>query len=500
MTHLERSCVDREGRGKKANLRERMKKDEFHRRGLLALSVVSTFFFVGAIFGWGPMQLLLEEAGIFGCSPVDSRSPEECQTQQTTKLIQVNFVASATQVTAPVWGFVLDRYGPFSTFALLVVFILSGILLLMMTLEFDLSDHLIYVGFILLALGSWCGGLLMVPAGMYFQGNLRNRVIIVLNALFDSSAMTYWILWSLSEYADLTLQQVLSVYLGIAILLFVPGLYFWYVAVPEEETEEENASLPTDETEMSRQRQGIDDGNTQHTTMIRPKPPSATTTTTDSAEPDYVLVALRSPTQQLMAYPTLLLIIFFGIQVGINLWTLTTTRDFLAHLGDDALDNRYLSIFTLLTPVSLVGTPAVDWALRKFGYPGAFQFINLLSLGSLIIRVSSTNLNVQILGFVLFSFYRSFFFGVTFSYLPTLLSADMVGRMSGLLYMISGIASFLNIPMARFAIQKHDGDFFITNMIYTALIAPCVVAAWGMGRADRMEQRWKQPKVKSESS
>ncbi|GAX09316.1 hypothetical protein FisN_32Hh012 [Fistulifera solaris] len=499
-----------------------MKKDEFHRCGLLTLTVVSTFFFVGAIFGWGPMQLLLEEAGIFGCSSSaeatggggGQEEEEVCQTQQTTKLIQVNFVASATQVTAPVWGYVLDRYGPFPTFGVLVTFVISGILLLLITLKFALSDHLIYGGFILLALGSWCGGLLMVPTGLYFQGKMRNRVIIVLNALFDSSAMTYWILWSLAEYAGLELMGVLAVYLGIAVLLFVPGLYFWYVAVPEEikkeeeENEEENVSLPMDETETSRrQRQERAEGNThfseEHTTMtvtmIPSKPLSPTTATTDPPEQDYVLVALRSPTQQLMAYPTVLLLIFFGIQVGINLWTLTTTRDFLAHLGDDALDNRYLSIFTLLTPVSLVGTPAVDWALRKFGYPGAFQFINLLSLGSMVIRVSSTNLNVQILGFVLFSFYRSFFFGVTFSYLPTLLSADMVGRMSGLLYMISGIASFLNIPMARLAIQRHDGDFFITNMIYTALIAPCVVAAWGMRRADRLEQRWKQPKVKSES-
>ncbi len=450
------------------------------------------------------MQLLLEEAGIFGCS-TEGTVEEECNTQQTTKLIQVNFVASATQVTAPLWGYVLDRYGPFPTFSLLVTFVVSGILLLLMTLEFAFSDHWVYLGFILLALGSWCGGLLMVPTGLYFQGKMRNRVIIVLNALFDSSAMTYWILWSLAEYAGLTLVGVFGVYLGIAVLLFVPGLYFWYVAVPEEDEEIENVSLPTDETETSRQRLATAEENThiseEITTSRRKSPSRTTTTTTDQPEQDtdYVLVALRSPTQQLRAYPTVLLLIFFGVQVGINLWTLTTTRDFLAHLGDDALDNRYLSIFTLLTPVSLVGTPAVDWALRKFGYPGAFQFINLLSLGSMVIRVSSTNLNVQILGFVLFSFYRSFFFGVTFSYLPTLLSTDMVGRMSGLLYMISGIASFLNIPMARLAIKRHDGDFFITNMIYTALIVPCVVAAWGMGRADRLEQRFKQPNAKSES-
>ena len=71
-------------------------------------------------------------------------------------------------------------------------------------------------------------------------------------------------------------------------------------------------------------------------------------------------------------------------------------RDYLAYLGDDELDNRYLTIFTLLLPASIVSVPLVDVIVLRLGFAGGFQSINALALGYSIIRVASTNLNVQI--------------------------------------------------------------------------------------------------------
>jgi hypothetical protein len=85
-----------------------------------------------------------------------------------------------------------------------------------------------------------------------------------------------------------------------------------------------------------------------------------------------------------------------------------TARDCLASLGDD--DNTYyLTIFKLMMPASLLGFPLVDATLHRFG---GLQLANALAAIHGIIQVSSTNLNVQVLGFVVFSFYRSFLFSV----------------------------------------------------------------------------------------
>jgi hypothetical protein len=202
-----------------------------------------------------------------------------------------------------------------------------------------------------------------------------------------------------------------------------------------------------------------------------------------------VLVADRSPVQQLISGPFLMAVTFTTIMMSANQWTLTTSRDFLAYLGDDELDNKYLTIFTLLGPASLLAVPCTDAITSKYGFHGGLQFINVLALGYTLVRLLSDDLNVQILGFILFSFFRSFLFGVTFSILPVLLSADVVGKATGLLYALAGVTAYINVPLSKFALEQQNGDFFIPNLMYAILIAPCVVAAWWLGKAIEKEDR-----------
>jgi hypothetical protein len=78
------------------------------------------------------------------------------------------------------------------------------------------------------------------------------------------------------------------------------------------------------------------------------------------------------------------------------MWTLATMRDFLAYLGDDELNNRYLTIFTLLLPASIVSVPLVDVIVLRFGFVGGFQSVNALALGYSIVRIATASLDVQI--------------------------------------------------------------------------------------------------------
>jgi hypothetical protein len=217
----------------------------------------------------------------------------------------------------------------------------------------------------------------------------------------------------------------------------------------------------------------------------------------DSSEPTaYVLVADRSPAQQLISVPFLLTVTFTTLMITANQWTLTTSRDFLAFLGDDEVDNKYLTIFTLLGPASLLAIPCTDAITTKYGFQGGLQGINALALGYMLVRLLSDDLNVQIVGFILFSFFRSFLFGVTFSILPVLLSADTVGKATGLLYALAGVTSYVNIPLSKFAIEQQNGDFFLPNLIYTILIAPCVFAAWWLGNTLEKEDRIRSARQK----
>jgi hypothetical protein len=206
---------------------------------------------------------------------------------------------------------------------------------------------------------------------------------------------------------------------------------------------------------------------------------------------EYVLVAERSTRQQISSGVFFLLCLFFGVHMTANQYNLTTMRVFLAYLGDDEVNNKYLTIFSFLMPVSLCALPAVDAIIHHLGFHGGFQTINVLALGYSLIKITSDNLNVQVFGFIIFSFYRSFLFGVTMSFLPSIFAPQANGKVYGLMIMISGFSAFLNIPLTTFAVEKRDGNFFIPNLIYTVAIVPCFVIAWFIGKIIQREKNAK---------
>ena len=167
---------------------------------------------------------------------------------------------------------------------------------------------------------------------------------------------------------------------------------------------------------------------------------------------------------------------------------MATSRGWLGSLGDDEYDNKYLLIFTGLSAVSIVGLPFLDPLIGRCGWHAAFQTVNLLSLAHGTVQLSSDNLNVQILGFCIFSFYRCFHFSVTFSYLPVFLGGTAVGRGAGSLNFFSSFFSLTIIGLVYLAVETFNENYFVTNLIMTLCIVPCIVIAWWMGVGMKKEE------------
>jgi len=554
---------------------------------------------------------------------------------QTGKLIRIAIIMNLTQMTSPILGYMVDSIGA-QNFALLqTVGIMVGMVVVAFGIEVGSADFLLYLGFPLLSTCTWMGSLLIVQLGFYFQGHTASRVIFLLNTLFDSGAMTYWILWIIRDSFK---GPMIGVWIGYMVfvtivLLIVAAL--WRLAVPEEppaegEATESGSFLPVllasrssailtvldggssdrqadfrlslfntsnhrtqilsqtlHSTPASTGRPGLAslrsqsmahlslsagnqhlryagrgsfvmepgrplistnslhnprrsamlDPNSQHNKIVKtahkysakvipdendntlhtvPRHTERTSShcsenkdgntlevskeTSDLVERDnndddlaelnalYGVEndedddVLLTPLQHLTSTPYLLLCAFFGLQVLANNWNFSTQRDFLAYLGDDEKDNRYLTIFTLLTPVSIIGAPFMDYAILHLGWTGTLQMINALSLTYTIIKVVSEDLNFQIIGFVAFSFFRSFLFGVCFSFLPTFMAGPVIGVAAGFMTCIPGILSFCNIPMVNWAVDRLDGNFFIPNLFYVFLNIPCIFFVVLLGR------------------
>jgi hypothetical protein len=117
-----------------------------------------------------------------------------------------------------------------------------------------------------------------------------------------------------------------------------------------------------------------------------------------------------------------------------------------------------------------------------------FQAINMLGLLHGIIQLSSDNLNVQVLGFVVFSFYRCFTYTTIFSFLPVFLGGEAIGRGAGMLNFWGALFSLVNIGLAKWLIQGLEEDFFVVNLLYTAFILPVVCVAFKIGICIKREE------------
>jgi hypothetical protein len=134
--------------------------------------------------------------------------------------------------------------------------------------------------------------------------------------------------------------------------------------------------------------------------------------------------------------------------------------------------------------------PFVEPLIHRYGFHGGLQTINVLGFAYSIVKIATRSLNLQIIGFLIFSLYRCFLFSITFSFLPTFIRFDVVGQAIGIVFFVTAVLSIVNIPLAQLAVERFQ-SFWWPNAIWVALNVPCVVAAWQLGRFMTLEGKHK---------
>lgn len=476
--------MDEEKESEQAIVAKGTNQNERRTRWLLVFfSALYVTLFAGAFFGYGPMQLMLEEHGAFSnqCEP----NEETPCAAQTSCLLQVHFVAQLTLTFSPIAGAIADRFSGKALMYLTAAVGVLGLILLLVATGFHF-DAVLFCSDFLLGLMATCSSVMIVQTGLIFTTVTRQRIIGALNTLYDAGALTYLALWAIENALQSGITAIIMGYLGVAIVCFGGAIYCWRHVVPVEEdvtissSESDNGSETKDSSDQP-------DPLPNASSSCMTDTEGQTGSCREASDKAYVLIANRTPSQQLKSKLYVILCIFFAIHGTKNNFTMTTARDFLSYLGDDETNNKYLTIFTLMTPVSILGLPFMDLILNHYGYHAGFQSINILSLAHGIIVTSSSNLNVQILGFLMFSFFRCFLFTVSLSFVPTFLRQSVVGRGSGIMTFCFGLLSFVNIGLSNWAVNGLGGNFFWPNLILTLAVLPCILLAWLMGQCIQQE-------------
>lgn len=392
------------------------------------------------------------------------------------------------------------------------------------------TSYLLFPGFSMLGIMASCSSvMIMATANIFRWRKTQRRVISLLNALFDAGGATYLIIWQIGESLNASFSNLMVVYLIIAIVLLFVLTYLWKVledkkhswrrssnqskknqkCAPPQQTVGDVIIEPGDKDyrivfeNSERQESDIDsihpeqehvmvisldddEENSLDVSLEGGKTKSApeednnessdhskrelevSSEATSASASGYIPISQRSECQQACSSQYVVLCIFFSFHYMKNVYTLTTARNFLGDLGDDEMNNKYLSAFMLLTSISIVGLPCIELVISKYGYHAGIQCINLLALAHGIVQISSRNLNIQVIGFVIFVMYRAFIFAVSFSFLSTFVSGAVVGKLTGLMLGAAGIFSLCNIPLGTWPIVSQL--FFSDFRLYTSYL------------------------------
>lgn len=227
-----------------------------HRRRyyLLIFAFVYTFFFSGAFFGWGPMQLLLEENGSYSseCTEEEQENEEICPSQSAS-LVRVHVASTVSQFIFPLLGELLDRYGPAFLSYLMGVCGCAGVALLVVAAQVSETDWLLFATFFLIANSTWmvrdvidshcrpahlmncvgmssfcCSTVGCLVDGANGHGIPRAHAStchLHMNSLFDAGLITYLGLWGLAEAFGRSLTTIASLYLVLAVFCFGGAAY-----------------------------------------------------------------------------------------------------------------------------------------------------------------------------------------------------------------------------------------------------------------------------------
>jgi hypothetical protein len=197
----------------------------------------------------------------------------------------------------------------------------------------------------------------------------------------------------------------------------------------------------------------------------------------------------KSALEQMRSVHFVLSMVFGCVHILKSNTYLGMNKQLLERLGDgDAPGSRhnghlFTTIFVASLPLSSFAIPVIGWMLdklpftsRSFCEMSTFDVVNNLGiLHSLLTLVPV--LEVQLLSFLVFTFYRAFLFSLISTFNANVFGVNTIGTIQGAVYSTAGIVNLLQYPML---IATNDpalgnGDFSYLNAAFAVL---CVLLAF----------------------
>lgn len=409
---------------------------------IVCLGLVSTFLFSGLIFGWAPLQVLLEEDGVY-------RS--RCSIEQplcTDRSSRMVFLYTMGQMAAVFGGaplgFLVDRCGPQLCSFIAAVCVPAGLLLL--SIAEDTTDSAdVFDVFLVAVIVVGFGGCSLLVACMKLPFLVAPRhlpfVMTACNCLFDASSVIFLGLYRLYASSGLGRREIFAGYSCLAFFLCSALALSW--------TGRPNSRLrAVSRAESARPSEG----------------PGV------SAKPRLHGLPFA---RQLRSFEAAFALTFLALQLFRSNSYLGTNKDLLTMLGDAKTGNTFAQIFAASLPASTIFVPLISCILRRGGFFYTIMLTNTLGVVWNVVALVPS-LQLQVVAFAAFTNFRALLYSAYFTYLAHTFGSRTSGSMHAVLVSGAAVFSFLIWPCADFS-RRQFGSLTPMYIVLLVLSIPVLV-------------------------
>ncbi|XP_033126069.1 large neutral amino acids transporter small subunit 4-like [Anneissia japonica] len=302
--------------------------------------------------------------------------------------------------------------------------------------------------------------------------NLRHTIISLLNGACMMSTVVYLIVQKLSE-AGIAFQHQMFVILGVYTILSLGNTFF---IVPAEKVE---MMMEEDDSKTTKQSVLYPIAAVSPRIGYRLHEHYLSSESVIGGLDDYKKLSRSDYNQNAESFwkylktpMCLLTVLWSTVLVFREYYFLGTLNPFLGYLANrnEATVNHYTTLFGYISFGIVLVSPLVGVVLdggKETPLQRSILALMITTVSSVLysITVLIPNLNVQLITFVLVTINRGFVHAVISSFIAIVFPKQHFGKFYGLVYLSSGISTFLQTPLLRLSQSSPDGNPQLVHII-----------------------------------
>jgi len=457
---------------------------------LVFLVLISCFLYSGLIFGWAPFVLLLKEEGFFtsDCSP----SETICASQAN----QFNFIYTLASTTVSITGLpagiILDNFGPLVTTCIAGMFECTGLVLIAISnTEGEVVvagitiPHAFTSAIIVLAIG---GALFMFAAfhASFTWPEQQAFVMAAISCLFDGSTFTFAAVYFIHTLGFS--RSIIFTTFAIFTVFFTGSLFLAWSFYKPHVPHLMSSNDQLDQMSYSNNQESL----TQPLLRDSPKTGGSSpeschehsfnfrheqdieASETSLEEGTINPMHFRTFRSQLCSFHFLFVFCLSTVHVVRSNFFLGTVNLLLENLGDASNGYEVTEAVGYIIPCGFLAIPIIGLSVTLFGSLLTFQFINLMGMiyGAMsVVKI----LKLQLATAAVYTIYRAFFFSTLSTYNAEIFGKRTLGRIQGILFLVSGLLNLCIIPVVKFTTTTLNGDLFWPNLSQLFFLVPLMI-------------------------